>query len=405
MPTQILMARQPIFNRNMKVVAYELLYRCNTGNNQLPLINGDQASSRVLLHSYTSISEAGNLRVLPAFVNFTQQMLESDKLPSMSPQEIVIEVLEDCLITPRLVQAVKRLADAGYTIALDDFAFQEAAIPLLETARIVKVDLRAFSPEELSQQVEMLKPFKVKLLAEKVETRDEYKLCEELGFELFQGYFFSKPELLKGHHTGSNRTILLQLLSSLNQPDVQLNQIRALIERDPGLTYKLLRLVNSSAFGLKRKVSSIQDTLVYLGLQELKKWLSLITLADHPGKPSELTRQLLLLARMSELVAAREQQTGSERAFMAGLLLHLDGLLDTHKEEVLKQIDVDDEIKAAVLEGQGQLGNMLTRIEQFMNGDWDDTNPDLNLAMHDCYLESIAWTRESMQLMRQHADA
>jgi len=404
MSAQVLMARQPIFNRSMKVVAYELLYRNSAGINQLPLISGDQASSRVLLHSYTSISEAGNLRVMPAFVNFTQQMLESGELPSMSPQEIVIEVLEDCLITPELVQAVQRLANAGYTIALDDFIFREEAAPLLEIARIVKVDLRALSPNELRQQVELLKPFKVKLLAEKVETRDEYTLCETLGFDLFQGYFFSKPELLKGSHTNSNRAILLQLLSMLNQPDVQLREICALIERDPGLTYKLLRLVNSSAFGLKRKVSSIQDTLVYLGLQELKKWLSLITLADHPDKPSELIRQLLLLARMSELVAAREHMDGPERAFMAGLLLHLDGLLDTRKDEMLEQIDVDDEIRAAVLEGQGPLGDLLDRVEQFMLGRWDGADAALNLTLHDCYLDSIAWTRESMQLMRQHAD-
>ncbi|MBP0049357.1 HDOD domain-containing protein [Marinobacterium sp. AK62] len=404
MTSQVLMARQPIFNSNMKVVAYELLYRNSEGVNQIPLISGDQASSRVLLHSYTSVSEAGNLRVMPAFVNFTQQMLEQGTLPAMSPQEIVIEVLEDCLITPTLLDSVKRLADAGYTIALDDFEYTEAAVPLLDIARIVKLDIRAHSAEGLRQQVELIKPFNVRLLAEKVETHEEHQLCIELGFELFQGYFFSKPQLLKGTHTECNRAILLQLLASLNQPDVEMADIRALIERDPGLTYKLLRLVNSSAFGLQRKVSSIQETLVYLGLQELKKWLTLITLADHPSKPSELIRQLLLLARMSELIAIDEKLPSPGQAFMAGLLMHLDGLLDTPREQMLDEVHVSDEIHDAVMNGKGELGELIYRVEAFMQGEWSDEQDEVRMGRFNArYLESIAWTRESMRLMRQQS--
>lgn len=398
---QVLMARQPIFNHQLRVVAYELLYRNQEGTNPLPLITGDQASSRVILHSYTSISEAGNLRVLPAFVNFTQQMLEQGSLPSVSPKEIVIEVLEDCLITPELVAAVQQLASAGYTIALDDFIFHDDAIPLLEIARIVKIDLRALTPAQLEEQVLKLKPFKVRLLAEKVETHEEYQQCKRLGFELFQGYFFSKPQLLKGSNVGSSKAILLQLISSLNNTEVEFSEIVELIERDPGLTYKLLRLVNSSAFGLKREVSSIQDTLVYLGLTELKKWLSLITLADNPDKPTELTRQVLMLARLCELTAIEEKLESPGQAFMAGLLLHLDGLLDTAKDEILSQIAVSDEIRGAVLNGEGKLGSLIGHAEAFVRGDLETSDTALLERLHQCYLESLQWTRTSMQLMQQ----
>ncbi len=401
MTAQVLMARQPIFNQQLRVVAYELLYRNQEGTNPLPLITGDQASSRVILHSYTSISEAGNLRVLPAFVNFTQQMLEQSSLPSVSPKEIVIEVLEDCLITPELVAAVKQLAAAGYTIALDDFVYHDDAIPLLEIARIVKIDLRALAPEQLEEQVLKLKPFKVRLLAEKIETHEEYQQCKKLGFELFQGYFFSKPQLLKGSNVGSSKAILLQLINALNNPEVEFTEIVELIERDPGLTYKLLRLVNSSAFGLKREVSSIQDTLIYLGLTELKKWLSLITLADNPDKPTELTRQVLMLARMSELVAIQDKLESSGQAFMAGLLMHLDGLLDTPKQEILAQIAVSEEIREAVLNAEGPLGTLLAQAGAFVRGNLETSDTKLLQRLHQCYLESLEWTRTSMQLMQQ----
>lgn len=401
MTAQILMARQPIFNQQLKVVAYELLYRNNEGTNPLPLITGDQASSRVILHSYTSVSEAGNLRVLPAFVNFTQQMLEQDRLPSVSPKEIVVEILEDCLATPKLVATAKKLAKAGYTIALDDFVYNDDAIPLLEIARIVKIDLRALSPNQLAEQVKRLKPFNVRLLAEKVETHEEYAQCRDLGFDLFQGYFFSKPQLLKGSHVGSSKVILLQLMGALSKPDVEFSEIEALIERDPGLTYKLLRLVNSSAFGLQRQVNSIQDTLVYLGLNELKKWLSLIALADNPGKPTELVRQLLLLARMSELTAQAEQLDSPGEAFMCGLLLHLDGLLDMSTEDALAQIQVGNQIRAAVVNREGSLGELVHRVEAFVRGTLVSDDLAMVSRLHTTYLQSLKWTRESMQLMQQ----
>lgn len=403
---KILMARQPIFNLDMKVVAYELLYRSEDGINPLPLISGDQtrisgdqASSRVILHSYTSICEAGSLRILPAFVNFTQQMLEADSLPPVPPQEMVIEILEDSVVTPKLIQAAKRHAEAGYRIALYDFIYDESFDPLLEIADIVKVDIRAMDASQLKEQVALLKRFKVSLLAEKVETHEEYAFCRELGFNLFQGYFFSKPELLKGHSPQGNKLILMQLLSALNDPDVQIETLKQLIERDPALTYKLLRLVNSSAFGLRREVSSLQEALIYLGMSQLKKWVSLIALADNYGKPSELTRQILLLARMSELVATPAADVDAEQAFMAGLLVHLDALLSISRDDILSQVDVSDTIKGALRGDDSPLGNLLQQVQQFMQGEWENKDLVRMKAMQACYVSSLEWTHESMQLM------
>jgi Predicted signal transduction protein containing EAL and modified HD-GYP domains len=398
--TKILMARQPIFNLDLKVVAYELLYRSEEGINPLPLISGDQASSRVIMHSYTSICEAGCLQVLPAFVNFTQTMLEADTLPPIPPQELVIEILEDSVVTPRLIQAARRLTAAGYRLALDDFIYTPDFDPLLEIADIVKVDIRVLDNSQLREQVALLQPFRVCLLAEKVETREEYAFCRELGFSLFQGYFFSKPELLKGHSPQGNKLILMQLLNALNDPATPFATLKQLIERDPALSYKLLRLVNSSAFGLRRELSSLQEALIYLGINQVKKWVSLIALAGNYGKPTELTRQILLLARMAELVAETVADVDPEQAFMAGLLVHLDALLSISRDDILDQINASDAIRGALRGDDSPLGWLLSQVERFIQGEWEGSHdPAWMAALQASYLDSLEWTLESMQLM------
>lgn len=397
--TKILMARQPIFNLDLNVVAYELLYRSEDGINPLPLISGDQASSRVILHSYTSICDTGSMRILPAFVNFTQQMLEANTLPPVPPKEMVIEVLEDSIVSPKLIQAVKRHADAGYRIALDDFIYDSRFDPLLKIADIVKVDIRDLDAQQIKEQVQLLRPFNVVLLAEKVETHEEYMLCRQLGFSLFQGFFFSQPELLKGQSPQGNKLILMQLLAALNTHDVEIDTLKQLIERDPALTFKLLRLVNSSAFGLRREVNSLQEALVFLGMNQLKKWITLIAMADNYDKPTELTRQILLLARMSELVATTTPDVNAEQAFMAGLLLHLDALLSISREDIFSQVDISDDIKDALNGKTSPLGTLLQHVQHFMQGDWDSEDAVQLDEMQTHYLSSLEWTRESMQLM------
>lgn len=398
MPATVLMARQPIFNSDLKVVAYELLYRSEEGINPLPLISGDTASSRIILHSYTSIAEAGCLRTLPAFINFSQQMLESDTLPAFAPKDIVIEILEDCQVTPELVAAVRRLRDAGYRLALDDFIYQPEFDPLLKLVQIVKLDILELSAEQVSEQVALIKPFNVTLLAEKVETREEYELCKRLGCTLFQGYFFSKPELMKGHKANGSKIIITQFLAALNGADTDFNELHTLLSRDPALSYKLLRLTNSAAFGLQRSISSLHEAMIYLGLSELRKWASLIIMADDYGKPSELIRQILLKARFCELMA---KHTGIDpaEAFLTGLLLHLDALMDQKLAELVSEIELNDEIRDALLHRSGPLGLLLNQVDAFTSGCWPHQE-DVHLQQQ-CYLDSLEWCRESMQLISQ----
>lgn len=395
----VLMARQPIFDFNLKVIAYELLYRSCDGSNPMPLLNGDTASSRVILHSYTSVVEKGSVRTLPAFINFTQRMLEGDVLPALSPNEIVIEILEDCEITPALVKSVRRLKKSGYKLALDDFVFSDNHIPLIELVDIIKIDIMALGLDGAKRQIELLSAYNVTLLAEKVETNVEFEECKKLGFKLFQGFFFSKPLLLKGHKSNGSKIVVSQFLAALYNPESSFDDLHEMLSHDPSFSYKLLRLTNSSAFGLKRKISSLKEAMILIGISELKKWATLILMAEDHGKPHELIRKVLITARFCENLSKLRKYSDPSQAFFTGLILNLDCLTNQSLDDIIHEIEIHDEIKDALLKRSGPLGFILNDAESFMQGSWHK-NSEVELSFfNSCYHESLKWCNESIKLM------
>ncbi len=402
--TQILMARQPIFNTELKVVAYELLYRSDDSRELCDILNGDQATSNVLLNAYTCITDQHEQRQLPAFLNMTHELMASDALPSLSNQHLVVEVLEDIRIDQPLIDALQRFRAAGYRIALDDFVYNPEYDPLLEMAQIVKLDVLALGMAGTREQIRLLKPFRhLTLLAEKIESYSQLKECVDLGCKLFQGYFLCRPQLIEGRRLGSNEVILLQLMTALDDPNIEFRDIEALINHDPALTFRLLRIVNSAAFALPRKISSISDALILIGLQEIKKWVTLIALSGQQDKPCELTRQALVCARMCELVAHRSTafQAHARAGFLTGLLSKLDAMLDIERRTLLEQISVNDEIRAALSDGEGPLATLLEQVDAFMSGTWDKLSGIDEQLFSRCYIESLAWCRETLELVAQ----
>ena len=396
---QILMARQPIFDLNMKVVAYELLYRNDDAQNFSSILNGDLATCSVLLNSFTSIYEDQTPRRLPAFINLTKELLESNSLPALPPSQVVFEVLENIVVDEKLIASVKRYKDAGYKIALDDFVFTPDWIPLLKIASIVKVDILELGLEKTRELVETLRPYRLTLLAEKIETQEELSACKEMGFKLFQGYFLAKPAMVHGRRLQANETVLMQLISSLNDPDVTFDELAQLTERDPELTIKILKIVNSPANGLTKKVQNIKNALVVLGRDEFKRWVSLLSLQGQSSKPSELRRQILILARLCEEIATQSKALQEKRhsAFLAGLLEHIDAVLDIDKEMLISQISLDDEIEAAILHRENSLGELLKRTEQFTRGEWDDFSAAEAELFQSCYEKAINWCNDTLK--------
>jgi EAL and modified HD-GYP domain-containing signal transduction protein len=399
-----LLARQPIFDSNMKVVAYELLCR----NSELKFIastDGDAASSQVLLNAFTELSIEEVVGTHKAFVNFTRTLLHSP--PPFNRQKLVIEVLEGQQVDASMLFSLKQLREQGYTIALDDFELSDETQDLIAYADIIKLDVLALSPEQLTQHVDYLKPFGVTLIAEKVETYEMFEQCKAMGFDLFQGYFLAKPRVISGRKISENKQSVLQLLSALHDPNIPIDKIERMIARDTLLSFKLLRLVNSAAFGLARDVESLRQAIMLLGLNKLRNWVNLLALSNLGGKPHELSITALTRARMCEMIATKiNQRSRPDSYFTVGLLSTLDAFLDTPLEELLRNLSLSEQLNQAMLQHSGPEGMVLEIVQMHEQGLWQDIDwehlaglgitPE-NLA--EIYIEALRWVAETMSTL------
>ncbi|EPJ49564.1 MAG: hypothetical protein OFPI_24640 [Osedax symbiont Rs2] len=395
---EILMARQPIFNNKLETVAYELLYRSSNAQNHAVFdFSGSLATLNVLLNSYTSVYQNKQLKRMPAFLNVTYDLLVNDTLPSLPTNQIVLEILEDIEVDERLLESIRSLLNKGYKIALDDFIYDDKYIPLLEMAQIIKVDVLEMSFEQVSAQVEKLKPYKVTLLAEKIETHAMYQHCKDLGFKLFQGYFLSTPEMVEGSKVKPTQAKLLSIVQALQDPDVSSSDLEKLIIQDPVFTYKLLRIVNSSANNLVREIDSVLEAINILGIAEMKKWALIIAMLSNQGKPEELPRQLLIRGHMCEKVACVSGIEDTSGYMIAGMMSGVNALLDIGLKELLEQIPLTQEIKAAIISGEGIMGKILHNTIHFAHGNWQQMSNDVDSHVYDrAYLESLNWACKSM---------
>jgi EAL and modified HD-GYP domain-containing signal transduction protein len=359
----VCLARQPIFDRDLKVVAYELLFR--GGEQKLATAGGaDDATNQVLLNTLVEIGLNNVVGTRNAFVNFTSNFIQSGDCSVLPADRLVLELLEGAEATDALVTAVEGLIASGFRLALDDFVYLPGYDQLLRLASIVKMDLRA-KPETFSEEVSRLKRFPVTLLAEKVETHEEYDRCRELGFGLFQGYFFARPRLVTGKRTPSDRLTTLRLIASLNAPDISLKEVESLIVREPVLAQKLLKFINSTHIGLRVPVSSIGTAVALLGPRKLRSWATLLTLGSLTHCPREVLVTANVRAHMCETVAKSEKGVQAESAFMVGLFSVLDVLAGRPMDEIVAELPLSDDVKSALLKRKGPLGVLLQAVVDY----------------------------------------
>jgi len=396
-----LLARQPIFNGNMQVVAYELLCR-NSDLKFIGTTDGDAASSQVLLNAFTELSIEQVVGKHKAFVNFTRTLLSSP--PPFNRQKLVIEVLEGQHVDAAMLHALMRLREQGYTIALDDFELTENSKSLVAYADIIKLDVLSLSPEKLQQHMDYLKPFGITLIAEKVETYEMFEQCKAMGFDLFQGYFLAKPRVITGRKISENKQSVLQLLSALHDEEAPIEKIERMIARDTLLSFKLLRLVNSAAFGLSRKVESLRQAILLLGLNKLRNWVNLLALSNLSGKPHELSVAALTRARMCEMIATHiNQRNRPDAYFTVGLLSTLDAFLDSPLEELLGNLSLSESLNQAMLTHAGPEGMVLKLVQAHEQGHWQDIDwkqlDELGITPElfaEIYVDSLGWVAETM---------
>ena len=389
---QTTVARQPILDRNLNTYAYELLYR-GEQQSQLGFDSGDTATNRVISHTFVEDNFEKVVGNRIAFINMTRNLLISDEPLPFSPQHVVLEILEDVAADAELVKAVENLVKQGYRIALDDFIFDESLWPLIHLAEIIKIDILALDEQQLHEHVSILEKANVKLLAEKVETQQQYELCKQLGFDYFQGYFFSRPILIKDAPLPGNALNILRIVSRLQDPNVDFDDIEELISQDASLSYKLLKLLNSAAIGLPKKVDSIKRALVILGLKSVKSWTTLIALSNVELSTPELMTIAMTRAKMCEQLA-NQFNCDQEAGFMVGLFSNLDAMMQHQMEELVENLPLTEDVQHALLNQTGKLGQLLQVVKLYEQGLWDDISDDpLTIdQLGEVYINATEWT-------------
>jgi EAL and modified HD-GYP domain-containing signal transduction protein len=367
---EVYVARQPIFDRHKKIYGYELLFRDGVSN-VFPEIDGDTATSKVLSNSFLIFGIDNIAGGKKAFINFTRELLVR-KIPTLFPPEkIMIEILENVAPEEQVVSSCREMAQKGYNIALDDFFYKPDLQPLIDLAKIIKIDFRLYSTEEVKGQVDKLAGHNVKLLAEKVEDYAAFQLASEMGFEYLQGHFFSKPQVLGGKDIAPAKLSLLQIIAELGKEDFRFEEVEKLIIRDVSTSYKLMRYINSAYFRRIQEISSIKQAIILLGEKEVRRFISLIALAQLASdKPDELIRASIIRARFCELLGKCSVFKDESELFTVGLFSLIDAILDETMEKIMEKLPFSSDIKSALIEGKGDLANYLNLVSYYEMADW-----------------------------------
>ena len=398
----IFVARQPIYNTALDVVGYELLFRDHESG-AAEFSDGACASSRLIINTFMGIGLENIVGSNPAFINLTHDFFVDEQPVPMSPEQVVLEVTERVLPEEKVLLGLQQLADAGYAIALDDFVYSPELEPLLQLATIVKLDLSMHGREQLQEQIRHCRRHDVKLLAEKVETPTDLALCRELGFDFFQGFFFCHPQTVRGRNEPCNRSVVLQLLNKLQDPDTDMQELEKVLIQDVALSYKLLRYINCANYAIRREINSVRDALMLLGTDTVKKWTVLLLMATSAqDKPQELITTAMLRARMCEILVAKSDTVLSEQAFTVGLFSALDAVMDMPMVDLLDTISLSSPIKFALLQREGELGEILQQVLRYEKGLWSqlDTSRLASIDFSRAYLGAIQWVGENISALR-----
>ncbi len=364
---EFFLARQPILGRDQHLVAFELLFR-TAGSTEANVTDDAAATAAVISHA----SQLGMEHVVGAqlaFVNVNAVALMSDYVRFLPADKVILEILETVKATPELVARVAELKTLGFKFALDDVvAESEDVRKLVELVDVIKIDVKGVDPARLPALTQALRREHKKLLAEKVETVEEFRMCLELGFEYFQGFYFARPAILSGKKIAPSELAILHLLELVNS-EADNHTIELAVKRDALISLNLLRLVNTPASGVRVKIDTLGQALEVLGRRQLQRWLQILLYAT-PGAQVELNLPLLQMAttrgKMLELMSLKihpGNRAAAETGFTVGIMSLTDALFSMRMEDILTTVDVADEVRAALIEREGEYGDMLTVVE------------------------------------------
>lgn len=386
------LARQAIADRDLNLVGYELLYRRSQNATTADVKDHLQASARVYSLALLDLGVGQLGSGLPLTLNVPQFWLEQDELFPTVTSKVVLEILEQVNPSKKVLEALHRLRRKGYTIALDDFVLTDKNRALIQCAQWIKLDTHEYTHEALEKTVKQLKAYPVKLVAEKIESWQEYRDLEAMGFDYFQGFFLSRPRVFKGHQSNNNQKVLLDLLQQLYRTDLDIELLVDTIVKDPGMTYRLLRHINSAGYMFKKEISSIHQAVVILGQERLRSMVSLLLWSKSPYRTSSQLPTILVRAKACEELAHFYELGQIQTCFTVGVLSTLHLALGMEAEEMSDLLRLEPAI-AEGLKGRGVPGEILELVVAYEQGDWETMEasnwyrPEVN----DCFIKAINW--------------
>lgn len=397
----VFLARQPIFDRNKNVVAHELLFR-NSDNNFYGEVDGNEATLQIIANSFYEFDFKSVSDEKKVFINFTKELITEEIATILSCDDVVIEILETVEPTDEIIKSCKKLKQKGFVLALDDFVFDKKYIELIKLIDIIKVDFIISKGSERKKIFDALKiNNKIKFLAEKVETIEEYNEAMELGYSYFQGYYFSKPVILSTESIPSNKYTALEILKLISNEGFDFSKLESLILKDIGLSYKLTKILKSSTYCIKNEKNSIKYAISLLGEKEIVKWLYVVLLNDlkDNNTHNELIKVSLQRARFCELICnISDYKEKAFLAYMTGLFSVMDAILNCSMEVIIRDLFISDEVKDGLNKEGNALNSILQLVVSYSKGEWekaavyaDKLNIDMN-KIPEIYFETIKWT-------------
>ena len=390
----VFVARQPIFDQNKQLFAYELLFRSGTSN-VFPEIDGETATSNLLSSSFFTVGIDRISAGKRVFINFTEELLRQGTAEMFPAEKIIVEILENVTPSEEVVDACRRLVEHGYTLALDDFVYYQNLEPLIELAEIIKIDFRLTSTEDISKMVDDLKSCSCRLLAEKIETYKEFEQALSMGFSYFQGYFFAKPEVLRNKDMLTSELTVMKLICEVNRVELDIDKLEQLINQDISLSFKLMNYLNSGSFMRQKPLSSIREAIVSLGVAGVRMFISLIATGSLAAeKPHELIKTSIIRARFLEQIGTELNLKGHD-FFMLGLFSLLDAMLDNSMDFVLEKLPLADEVREALIHHRGHLFCYLQLVEKYESCQWSCVDTQLTAVgipaarILDFYLDAL----------------
>ncbi|HEU4627495.1 MAG TPA: HDOD domain-containing protein [Steroidobacteraceae bacterium] len=397
-----LVARQPIYDAGIAVTAYELLYRESASALKAMVFDAKRATLRVIANAALEIGLDRLANGLPVHINFPRELLVGDPMLPLQPEAVVIEVLEDVPADADVLAGIRALRKRGHRIALDDYTARESDRALLDVADIVKIALSRENPDELERTVRELKARGLKLIAEEVETVEQFDRCLELGFDGFQGYFLQHPQTFQAQRLPSNKIGTLRLLTELTREDVSIGDIEKILSQDMSMSYRVLRCINSSFYNLPRKVDSIRQAIVILGLDPLRQLCSLVALQGFDDRPPSLLITAMARARMCEQLGRLAGANDTGPYFITGLFSMLNVLTGMPIDKLVEELPLAKPVELALVKENGELGAALHCVRAYERGHWQEVSfhglphPVIRAA----YVDAVFWAEQARALMR-----